>query len=68
MDQNNLQCAEISTQSIIDFRVSDKFYFKKRTDIVKVLVVVELSMNMMEMGIVATVISSLKSTFESHEF
>ena len=48
---------------MIDFRVADKFYYKKRTDIVKIIVVIELSMNMIELGIVATVISSLKSTF-----
>ncbi len=43
----NLTSTEIATQSIIDFRVSDKFYFKKRTDIVKVIALVELSMPMM---------------------
>jgi hypothetical protein len=59
----NLQSAEIATQSIIDFRVSEKIYFKKRTDIVKIIAVVELSMNTQELNIFSTVLSSLKSVF-----
>ena len=51
---------------VIDFQVTDKFYMKKRTDIVKILVAIEASMHTIELGIVATVISSLKSIFESH--
>jgi hypothetical protein len=45
IDKANLQSAEIATQSVIDFRVSEKIYFKKRTDIIKILALVELSMN-----------------------
>ena len=37
---------EIATQSIVDFRVTDKFYLKKKTNIVKILIVIELSMPM----------------------
>ena len=59
----NLQSAEIATQSIIDFRVSEKIYFKKRTDIIKIIAVVELSMNTLELNIFSTVLSSLKSVF-----
>lgn len=41
---------------------------KKRTDIVKIIVLVELSMSMMEAGIFATVLDSVKSVLESHQF
>lgn len=41
---------------------------KKRTDIIKIFVAIELSLQTIELGIVGTVISSLKSIFESHEF
>lgn len=41
---------------------------KKRTDIVKIIVLIELSMTMIEIGILATVIDSVKSVFESHQF
>ena len=47
IDKSNLSSTEIATQSIIDFRVSDKLYFKKRTDIIKILILVELSMPIM---------------------
>ena len=68
VDKINLTAAEVSTQSILDFRVSDKFYMKKRIDIIKVVVLVELTMPMLEQGIFAMVIDSLKSVFESHQF
>lgn len=62
-DKGNLQSAEVATQSIIDFRVSDKIYFKKRTDVIKVFILVEMSMNTLEMGVFASVLSGLSSTF-----
>ena len=37
---------DLATQGVIDFRVSDKFYMKKRTDLIKVVVLVELTMSM----------------------
>jgi hypothetical protein len=57
----NITSTEIATQSIVDFRVADKFYLKKKTNIVKFLIVIELSMLMIELGIVSTIIESLKS-------
>ena len=41
---------------------------KKRIDIIKVVILVELSMNMMEAGIFSTVLDSVKSVLESHQF
>jgi hypothetical protein len=46
IDKNNFISTEVATQSIIDFRVKDKFYFKKRTDIIKLYFVIEISMPM----------------------
>ena len=68
MDKVNSTSTEIATQSIIDFKVTDKFYMKKRIDIIKIVVLVELSMNMIELGIANTVIDSVKSAIESQEF
>ena len=68
IDKTNTTSTEVATQSILDFRVSDKFYIKKRTDLIKVIVMVEFSMPMMEHGIIGTVIDSIKSVVESHEF
>lgn len=63
MDRANVDSPEISSDMVIDFQVADKFYMKKRTDIIKIFVVIEVSMQSIELGIVATVISSLKSIF-----
>lgn len=63
MDRANVDSPEISSDMVIDFQVADKFYMKKRTDIIKIFVVIEVSMQTIELGIVATVISSLKSIF-----
>ena len=63
MDRANVDSPEISSDMVIDFQVADKFYMKKRTDIIKIFVVIEASMQAIELGIVATVISSLKSIF-----
>jgi len=41
---------------------------KKRTDLIKIIVLVEFSMPMMEHGIFASVIESIKSVIEIHEF
>ena len=65
MDQNidkiNLTSTELATQSIVDFKVSDKLYMKKSREVVKVIILVELTMTMIELGIVSTVIDSVKS-------
>lgn len=63
IDRANIDTSEISSQLVLDFQVVDKFYMKKRTDIVKIFIALELSMATIEMGIVSTVISSLKSVF-----
>lgn len=63
IDRANIDTPEVSSQLVLDFQVVDKFYMKKRTDIVKIFVTLELSMATIEMGIVSTVISSLKSVF-----
>lgn len=39
---------------------------KKRTDIIKIIILVEISMPMMEHTILATAIDSIKSAVESH--
>ena len=64
----NTTNTEIATQEMFDFRVSDKFYYKKRTDVINIVVALELSQAMMELGVYSTVLDSLKSVFESHEF
>lgn len=63
-----MNSAEIATQAVIDFRVSDRIYLKKRTDIIKVFIVIEMSMQMIELKVVQTVISSLRKYFESEGF
>jgi hypothetical protein len=68
IDKNNLTSTEIATQSIVDFRVSDKLYFKKRTDIIKMIVLVELTMPMMDIGVFASVCDGIKSVIDSHQF
>jgi len=45
--------------------VKDKFYFKKRVDVVKIVVALEVSMSMMECGAFGNVVSSLVSVLES---
>lgn len=61
IDKLNINSTELATQSIVDFRVSDKFYMKKRRDIIKIVILVELSMSIMETGVFATVLESVKS-------
>lgn len=63
LDRANVDSGEVSSQLVLDFQVVDKFYMKKRTDIVKIFVALELSMASIELGVVSTVISSLKSVF-----
>lgn len=58
-----MNSAEIATQAIIDFKVSDRMYLKKRTDMVKVFIVIEMSMLMIELKVVQTIISSLRRYF-----
>ncbi len=66
LDKTNLQSTDIATQCILDFKVADKFYYKKRTDIIKMIAVIELSMPIIELGIFGSIINSLKSVFQSH--
>ena len=61
IDKVNINSTELATQSIVDFRVTDKFYMKKRRDIIKIVILVELSMSIMETGVFATVLESVKS-------
>ena len=65
-DKANTTNTAISTQEMFDFRVSDKFYYKKRTDVINLVIALELSQPMMELGVFSTVLDSLKSVFESH--
>ena len=51
----------------MDFRV-DKVYFKKRTDIIKTIVLVELTMPMMELAVFSSVCEGVKSVIDSHQF
>lgn len=68
IDKLNINSTELATQSIVDFRVTDKFYMKKRRDIIKIVILVELSMSIMETGVFATVLESVKSVLQSHQF
>lgn len=68
VDKENVNSTAIATQELFDFRVSDKFYYKKRTDVINLVLAIELSQSMMEIGAYSTVLDSLKSVFESHEF
>jgi hypothetical protein len=52
----------------MDFRVLDKAYIKKKADIIKVIIAIEFGMYIIELEIVETIISSLKSLFENHVF
>lgn len=56
VDRKNLEATEIATKGVIDFVVKDKFYHLKRVDIVKIIICIELSQVMIELGIFNTVI------------
>lgn len=56
IDRQNLDATEIATKGVIDFVVKDKFYHLKRTDIVKIIVCIEFSQVMIELGVFNTVI------------
>lgn len=68
IDRKNLEAAEVATKGVIDFIVKDKFYHLKRTDIVKIIVCIEMSQVSIELGIFNTVIESLKSAVENSAF
>ena len=52
----------------MDFRVSDKLYFKNRTDIIKTIVLVELTRPMMELTVFSSICEGFKSLIDSHQF
>ena len=56
IDKKNMEATEIATKGVIDFVVKDKFYHLKRTDIVKIIICIELSQVMIELGIFNTII------------
>lgn len=67
-DKENTNRSEIATEGVIDFIVSDKIYFKKKTNIIKVIIAIELSLGMLETGIFASVIQSVRSALEGMQF
>lgn len=55
-DSNNLNSSEILTEGIIDFEVSDKIFMRKRLDIIKVIIAIEVNRYMYETGIINIII------------
>ncbi len=68
IDRKNMEATEVATKGVIDFVVKDKFYHLKRTDIVKIIICIELSQVTIELGIFNTVIESIKSSIENSGF
>ncbi len=68
IDRKNMEATEVATKGVIDFVVKDKFYHLKRTDIVKIIICIELSQVTIELGIFNTVIESIKSSIENSSF
>lgn len=43
VDGGNLNSAEIATEGVMDFVVKDKIFMKKRTDVIKIILVIEIN-------------------------
>ena len=56
VDNNNMNSTQIATEGVIDFVVKDKIFFKKRTDLIKIIIVLEINNFMIESGSFATII------------
>lgn len=60
-NSHNFMSKEIGTSGVIDFVVTNKKFAKKRTDIVKVLIVLEIHNYMVESEAFSTIISSIRT-------
>jgi len=60
-DNESIQNSEIATEGVIDFVVKDKSFMKKRTDIVKVLIAIEIHNFLIESNAFTTIIESDKA-------
>lgn len=67
-DPANLNSHEIFTEGVIDFVVQDKIYLKKRLDLIKVIIAIEMGHFMSETESFSTIIQSVKSAIENTEF
>lgn len=61
VDPQNINSTEVATQNVIDFKVTDKFFMKKRRDVLKLIVAVEVSMTFIELGLLINILQSIKS-------
>lgn len=61
MSNKNLNNTSLMTQGVIDFEVKDKMYIKKRLDIIKVVIAIEMGQFMYESGIFGNIIEGVKS-------
>lgn len=52
---------EVATQGVIDFVVKDKNFLKKRADIVKVIIAIEISHFLVDSNAFTTIIDSAKA-------
>lgn len=68
VDPNNLFNAEIATEGVMDFVVKDKIFMKKRIDIVKIILTIEINNFMIESNAFSTIIESAKAAIENSQF
>ena len=67
-DPANLNTPEIMTEGVMDFIVNDKIYIRKRLDLIKIIIVIEMGHFMSETDAFRTVIQSVKSSLENTTF
>ena len=46
-EKENFNNNEVSTEGVIDFEVSDKFYMRKKRDVIKVIIAIEMTLSML---------------------
>lgn len=63
-DYNNISDTNVATEGVIDFVVTDKTFMKKRTDIVKILIAIEVNNFLLESNAFTTIIDSAKAAIE----
>lgn len=64
IDSSNINDTNIATEGVIDFVVKDKTFMKKRTDIVKILIAIEINNFLLESNAFTTIIDSAKAAID----
>ena len=56
LDPKNIQSSEVLTEGVLDFVVSDPYYIRKRTGLIKLIMAIEINLYVWETGILHTII------------